>query len=102
MVRQVIDKKEFTNILNANQLVLVDFFATWCGPCVKIAPQLEDLSQKYKNIIFLKVDVHKLQDLTEEYNVAAMPTFILFVHGKPTITVVGADIKKVEEALKKY
>jgi thioredoxin 1 len=82
--------------------VFVDFFATWCGPCKRIAPELEKLSKKYTSVKFVKVDVDDLPELAEKYEVSAMPTFLMFKHNdmKPFEPIVGADLTKIENLLK--
>ncbi|CAH8551098.1 unnamed protein product [Schistosoma turkestanicum] len=93
--------EEFDKILNANasKLVVIDFFATWCGPCKKIAPEFEKISMKY-DAVFLKVDVDILSKAAEKHSVKAMPTFICIKDGKKVGEVVGASIDKVEEMIK--
>lgn len=58
--------------------VFVDFFATWCGPCTAVAPTYEELSDKYTQALFLKVDVDKLDDVAQNQAVTSMPTFMCF------------------------
>ena len=104
-VIHVSSEEQFDDILNkkGNRYILVDFFAKWCGPCKKYAPQFEKLSEQYKHIIFLKVDVEDLQDIAEEFEVTAMPTFLMFVTGKRTPVykpIVGVDPVKIENLLK--
>lgn len=77
-------QEEFEKILNDNQLVLVDFFASWCGPCKMFAPIIEELSQKYKNSIkTLKLDIDENQDISDKYSINSVPTLILFKNTKP-------------------
>ncbi|KAL5469462.1 hypothetical protein EMCRGX_G030719 [Ephydatia muelleri] len=61
-----------------DRLVVADFFATWCGPCKKIAPKFAALSEKYSDVVFLKVDVEICRNTTKRYEVSAMPTFLFF------------------------
>jgi thioredoxin 1 len=81
--------------------VFVDFFAEWCGPCKMVAPKLDELSQKYPHVTFLKVDVDSCQDLAKEHGVSAMPTFVAFLNGEKVDTVVGADLGKIEALITK-
>ena len=73
----------FNDVINSGQLVLADFFATWCGPCKAMHPVLEQLkAQLGDRIRIIKVDIDKHGIHAEEYNVQAVPTLILFRSGK--------------------
>lgn len=77
--------------------VVIDFFATWCGPCKKIAPVFEKLAEVYPSIAFLKVDVDESGDLAELYEVQAMPTFVFLKNGIIVKRIEGADLRAMEE-----
>ncbi|VDP66167.1 unnamed protein product [Schistosoma mattheei] len=62
----------------------MDFYASWCRPCSDIAPVFQELSIKYKNMKFVKIDVDKLEDVAQRYNVRSLPTFI-FLRGAEQI-----------------
>lgn len=73
----------FSEIINSDKPVLVDFFATWCGPCKTMSPILDDLKSKLGNTAsVLKVDVDKNPHAAEKYQVRSVPTLILFKKGK--------------------
>ena len=76
--------------------VIIDFFATWCGPCKRIAPTYEKLAEAFTNVTFLKVDVDEAPELTNEYNISAMPTFVFLKNGKEVKRVEGADMAGLE------
>ncbi len=80
--------------------VVIDFFATWCGPCKKIAPTFEKLAEAFPSVVFLKVDVDESQELVDKYNVQAMPTFVFMKDGVILKTVEGADLAQMEEGFK--
>lgn len=82
--------------------VFVDFYATWCGPCKRIAPSIDSLAKIYKNIDFLKVDIDVCHEMAEKYNVTSLPTFMIFQRSdlKSGISIVGADLPRIEYALK--
>ena len=76
-------KSKFSEIINSDIPVLVDFFATWCGPCKMLAPVLEqvkeDLGDKIK---IIKIDVDKNQEIASSYQVRGVPTMLLFQNGQ--------------------
>ncbi|KAH8099318.1 thioredoxin-domain-containing protein [Cristinia sonorae] len=85
-----------------DKLSVIDFHATWCGPCHAIAPTFEALSKQYKNVNFLKCDVDAAKDVAGRYRVSAMPTFI-FLRGSTQVDQVrGANKAGLEAAVKKY
>merc|ERR1711976_411926 len=90
---------EFNDILAkaGDKLVVVDFTATWCGPCKMISPHYEDLSTKPENanVIFLKVDVDDAQDVATKCGIRAMPTFHFYKNGQKLDDFSGADEKKL-------
>lgn len=85
-----------------NRLVVVDFFATWCGPCNMIAPFFKQLASKYPNAVFMKVDVDKCPGTAAANNVSAMPTFILFKNRAEVIRIRGADKNQLENKIKEF
>ncbi|KAI0274972.1 thioredoxin-like protein [Gloeopeniophorella convolvens] len=85
-----------------SKLSVIDFHATWCGPCHAIAPTFEALSRQHKNVNFLKCDVDAAQDVARRYGVSAMPTFI-FLKGQSQVDQVkGANRPALENAIRKY
>lgn len=78
--------------------VVIDFFATWCGPCKKIAPAFEKLAEVYPTIAFFKVDVDESQELVDQFSIQAMPTFVFMKDGVVVKRIEGADLRAMEEA----
>ncbi|KAE8817686.1 Thioredoxin H-type [Hordeum vulgare] len=74
----------------AKKLVVIDFTASWCGPCRIMAPVFADLAKKFPNAVFLKVDVDELKPIAEQFSVEAMPTFLFMKEGDVKDRVVGA------------
>lgn len=79
-----------SEVLTASRPVLVDFHATWCGPCKIIAPLIEGLAAEFDGKIkFAKVDVDEAPELARQYNITGVPTLIFFKQGKPKEVMVG-------------
>ncbi len=73
----------FKELLSKNKVVLVDFFAEWCGPCKAMAPVLKEVKEELADqVAIIKIDVDKNQPLSSTYNVRGVPTLILFVDGQ--------------------
>jgi len=104
MVREIADDAQFqTELTDAGtKLVVVDFFATWCGPCKNIAPVFEQYTAKYPNAVFLKVDTDKCADTAQAAGVSAMPTFNFYRNKTKIDSLRGADPNVLEERIKKW
>jgi thioredoxin 1 len=92
--------EKFNEIINGGQLTLVDFFATWCGPCKMMHSVLEQLKDEMgESIRIIKVDVDKNEKLSENYRIQSVPTMILFRGGEIVWRQSGAlqlgDLKRV-------
>lgn len=72
--------QDFKNLIKEG-VTLVDFYATWCGPCKMLAPQLEQLAEKRQDINVIKIDVDQHEELAAEFNIRVVPTLILFKDG---------------------
>lgn len=75
-------------------LVLVDFYAVWCGPCKVTEPIIEELAEEMKDVKFAKLDVDTAPELSSEYQVFSIPTFLIFKDGKLIGQMVGAKPKE--------
>lgn len=100
---EVVSSAEFQGkVLEAQGKVLVDFFATWCGPCRMIAPFIEEIAQERAGeVTVCKVDIDKSPDLASRYGVRGVPTVMVFEGGAPVAQMVGAQPKQNIEALLK-
>lgn len=108
MVKVIQTTEEWTATLAAakadNKVCIVDFSAEWCGPCQMITPLFEKLEAKPENanLIFLNVDVDKLEDVAASCKITAMPTFQVWKDEAKEDEVVGANPEKLELLIAKY
>jgi len=105
METRSIDVKSITEYLKYKRkykVVVVDFSASWCGPCKKFAPTYEKLALEFPKVAFLKVDIDKLgEDLEDAKNVSVVPSFKIFVCGKEKQFFTGANEAKLRTLIKK-
>ncbi len=84
-----------------NNLVLVDFYATWCGPCRMISPIIDEISKEKEELTIIKVDVDKFPNLASKYGIMSIPTLMVFKKGQDVKTSVGYLEKAgIEDLLK--
>ncbi len=95
---KIITKETFEQEISSG-VVLVDFFANWCGPCKMISPILEDLSNTMDNVNIIKVDVDQDSELAAKYGVQTIPNLIIFKDGKAVDQVTGFRPKQELQAL---
>ena len=82
--------ENFNREMANNDLLLVDFWAEWCGPCKSMHPIFTRMAKKYKRVRFARVNVDNAQDIAMKYGVQSIPTFIMFKNGEIVNTMVGA------------
>ena len=81
MIKHITNAQEFDSEIKEGK-VLVDFFATWCGPCKMLSPVLEEVSHENPDLSVLKIDVDEVNELASRYGIQAIPTLILFKDGQ--------------------
>ena len=99
-LQNVSDTNFTAEVLESEQPVLVDFWAPWCGPCRVVAPVLEEIAAERQDLRIVKLNVDDNQQTAAQYGVMSIPTMIVFKHGQPAKTIVGAYPKrKIESEL---
>lgn len=90
------DMQQFNDTINKFDLVIVDFYADWCGPCKQMHKVLDDLAtdRDCEDILIIKVDTQQQHSLSNRYNITSLPTLMFFVDGKPINVVYGYHTKK--------
>ncbi|KAI4351588.1 hypothetical protein L6164_005934 [Bauhinia variegata] len=89
----------FNEVKDTPKLMVIDFFASWCGPCKFIEPDIQAMAEKFTDVEFAKIDVDELSDVAREFQVQAMPTFVLVKKGKEIDRVVGAKKDELERKI---
>ena len=100
MAVEHINENQFKSVvLDSQKPVLVDFFATWCGPCRQMSPVLEQIASERSDVKIVKVDVDENQNLAAQFGVMSIPTLIYFKNGKAVSQAVGARSKASLETM---
>jgi len=98
-----LNDQNFSTILNEEKPVMIDFFATWCGPCQLSSPMIDELSEEFKeSLVIGKIDVDENPDSVTQYGIKSLPTLIFFKNGKVMDKQEGSASKqKIIEKIKK-
>ncbi len=101
---KIVQSNEFEDVIKGEKPTIVDFFATWCGPCKMLSPILEKVEEDSEgkfNVV--KVDIDESLDLARKYGIMSVPTMIVFKEGQEQEKMIGLRQKsQIEEAVKKY
>ena len=104
-MKQPSTKAEFDAVLAeaaaAGKAVVVDFTATWCGPCQRIAPVFAQLAEENPDVVFVKVDVDENEEVAQQCGIQAMPTFQFYKNGAKVDEFSGADPNKIKATIAK-
>jgi len=103
MIKNVDSDSELQSLIKSHDgLVVIDFYATWCGPCKRIAPKIQQWSLDFSSVLFLKVDVDINEESAMAYDVELMPTFVFIKDGILVSQVAGANEQELLTTITKY
>lgn len=85
----IITDNTFDTVIRENKTILIDFWADWCGPCKRVAPILDEISNE-TGLLVGKLNIDENLEKTQEYSIQTIPSMVLFVNGEPVHTIVGA------------
>lgn len=88
-MQYITKKEEFEQLIKENNNVVIDFFATWCNPCKMLSPIIEEIANEVSNVIFVKVDVDKAQELSEMFGILSIPTVVYIKNQKMALREMG-------------
>lgn len=102
-MKEIMDSNFKEEVQNQSGVVVVDFWASWCGPCKMLSPVIEELSNEMTIAKFTKVNVDENPQSSQNFNIASIPTLLVFKDGKVVDTMVGFRPKaELEQLVKKY
>lgn len=98
-VYEITSEEDFFKYYKSNKIIVVDFNADWCYPCQKIKPDFHKLPQQYPNYVFLSVNADNCPEISEEFVIQYLPTFLIFKDQEELNRIEGANFEAVLEAL---
>lgn len=103
MVQQIKSADELETLIQSSKgkVVVIDYFATWCGPCVGFTPTYNKMSTEMPEVVFLKVDVDEVPEAADKAGIQSIPAFHVYLNGARQEIVVGAVETKLKEAIRK-
>lgn len=96
-MKQIKSSNDLKRLIENNEVVIIDFYTSWCGPCKTIAPFFQKLSEEFPSIVTAKCDCEDSEDVSDSLGISSIPTFIKFVKGKRDSVVSGCDKTKIIE-----
>lgn len=94
-----IKEKELDKNIKTNKKVVIDCYAPWCGPCRMLAPIIDELADKLKDVKFYKINIDEAFDLAKKYSIMSIPTILVFEEGKLKNKIIGLQEKEELEQL---
>ncbi|CAN6727304.1 unnamed protein product [Malus baccata var. baccata] len=92
----------FAAVRDSNKLMMIDFTAKWCGPCRAMEPIIREYADKFTDVEFVKLDVDELPDVSMEFSVQAMPSFVFVKKGEVVDKIVGARKDELQKKIEKH
>ena len=89
-------------IEKSSNIILLDFYANWCGPCKRLTPKLEEMENEFPNVIFIKINVDDLDELSEKYSIKCMPTIIFKKNNDIVNRIEGSNIDEIRTTLNNF
>jgi thioredoxin 1 len=103
MVQVIHTEQEIHQTIKSFQgLVVIDVFATWCGPCKLLSPKLDKMEQEFTNVKFIKVDADEVSNFADKNEITAMPTIIFIKNGVEVNRITGLNEVHISNMIKKY
>ncbi|KAJ7386512.1 hypothetical protein OS493_008647 [Desmophyllum pertusum] len=103
-LKELTTKDEYDKFIkspdNKDKLIVIDFFAEWCGPCKQMKPKIAKFSDKYTDVVFVKVDCDEAEPVAESENVEVMPAFLFYKNGDKLHVICGTNDKDLEDKIK--
>ncbi|XP_047119776.1 thioredoxin-2-like [Schistocerca piceifrons] len=102
-VKEISTPEELATLLEeaGDKLVVVDFFADWCGPCKIISPRVTDLANAHDDVIFIKVNVDECDEIVKRYGISSIPTFLFIKAGEKLDSLIGANYELLTKKVKR-
>ena len=95
-MKNIASAAEFEEVVKNNKLVLVDFYATWCGPCKLVVPLLQQLACDNPHIFFARIDIDEVSQIAEKYHVKSLPTIVVIKNGQEVKRASGVSLRQIE------
>jgi len=92
-MEQITSAEWQSKVIDAEKTVLVDFSATWCGPCKAMAPVIEEIAEEHTEIDVYKLDIDESMEIAKKYGIMSVPTCIVFKNGEPASQIIGSRPK---------
>lgn len=93
---------DFTKAIDSDKLVVIDFYADWCGPCKKLTPELTKVANDNKNINFYKINVDNVTEIANKYKIEMLPTIVYIKNGEEVYRTIGGNVMDICSAILKY